>query len=92
MPEENTTIYHCHTGPIPLAVEKKIQADDYGGELFNDYGFVVRAKTETGEDVHLWTFIYQQQGDEVIISGDVTQTLLIYGKFSDVGRKAVYAS
>lgn len=87
MSTDNQTIYHCHTGPVPLAVEKKMIADDYAEEIFNDYGFVVRAQAESGEDIHLWTFIYQQQGDEIILDGDVTQTLLVYGKFSDAEKQ-----
>ncbi|KAJ5638375.1 hypothetical protein N7490_008254 [Penicillium lividum] len=90
MAEENQTIYCAHAGPIPLAVERKIQSYDYDGELFNDYGFVIRAKAETGEDIYLWSFIYQQQGDEAVVSGDVSQTLVIYGTFSDNEKKFMH--
>ena len=64
--EEESGIYRNATGPISLEFEGKRIADDYKGELFNDYGFVVRAKAETGEDIHLWSFIYQQQGPEIV--------------------------
>ena len=62
MPEdEESGIYRNATGPISLEFEgNRIP------ELFNDYGFVVRAKADTGEDIHLWSFIYQQQGPEIV--------------------------
>jgi len=50
---------------------------------------VIRAKAETGEDIHLWMFIYQQKGPEVIVDGDLTQTLLLYGKFGDRERTQI---
>ncbi|KAJ5772701.1 hypothetical protein N7520_003230 [Penicillium odoratum] len=90
MAEENQTIYCAHAGPIPLEVERKIQSNNYEGELFNDYGFVIRAKAEKGEDIHLWPIIYQQQGDEAVNSGDVCQILVIYGKFSDNEKKFMH--
>lgn len=61
-------------------------ADNYQGPLFNDYGFVVRAKSDEGEDIALWTFMYRQQGPEIIIDNDVTQTCFIAGKFSDTEK------
>jgi hypothetical protein len=61
----------------------RIVPDDFEPELFNDIGFVIRAKADIGEDVHLWTFVFQLQGPEIIVDGDVTQTPLVYSKFSD---------
>jgi hypothetical protein len=58
--------------------------------LFNDCGFVVRAKAESGEDTHLGMFTYQQRGSETIIDGDITQTLMVYGKFSDGEKKSMH--
>ena len=57
--------------------------------LFNDCGFVVRAKAESGEDIHLWMFTYRQRGSETIVDGDITQTLMVYGKFSDDEKKSM---
>jgi len=74
---------HFHTGPVLLDYSRSYAEGRLGHEIFNDYGFVVRAKAETGEDFHLWLFTYQLKGPEVIIDGDVTQTLLVFGKFSD---------
>ena len=64
--DEESGIYQNTTGPISLAFEGKRISNGYQGELFNDYGFVVRAKAVTGEDIHLWSFIYQQQGPETV--------------------------
>jgi len=58
--------------------------------LFNNYGFVVRARAESGEDIHLWMFTYQQRGAETILDGDITQTLMVYGKFSDGEKKSMH--
>jgi hypothetical protein len=63
---------HFHTGPVSLEYSKSHAEGRLGHEIFNDYGFVVRARTTTGEDFHLWMFIYQLKGPEVIIDGDVT--------------------
>ena len=88
--DEVHAIYNNVAGPIKLDDEKKNIADDYKGELFNDSGFVLRAKAETGEDIHLWSFIYAQQGREIIVDGDVAQTLLVYGKFSEEEKQYMH--
>jgi len=59
-------------------------------EFFNDSGFVIRGRTEDGEDIHLWSFLYQQRGREIIIDGDVNQTLCIVTKFSDAEKKSMH--
>jgi len=86
---ENLAIYGTETGPIPLDIEKGCRHLDKGPGFFNDYGFVVRAKTETGEDFHLWLFSYVVRGPEVIVEGDITQTLLVWGKFTDEEKKTI---
>jgi len=90
MSDEAANIYCMHAGPVDLKDEGKVIANDYDRELFNDYGFVVRAKADTGEDIHLWSFIYQQQGAEIIVDGDVGQTLLIYGKFTEDEKQTMH--
>src|ERR1700750_451254 len=90
MSDEDLNVYFMHAGQIEIAHEKKIMADDYDSEIFNDYGFVVRAKAETGEDIHLWRFIYQQHGAEVLVDGDVGQTLLVYGKFTEEEKQTMH--
>lgn len=75
----------------PFGRRNSLRAGNDGGEAFcNDYGFVVRAKAETGEDIHFWSFIYEQKSPESIIDGDVVQTLLVYGKYTDEERQFMH--
>jgi len=90
MSDDTSAIYHTTTGPIEINYEKSLLQGTPDGELFNDYGFVVRAKAETGEDIHLWSFIYQQLGPEIIIDGDVSQTLIVYGKYTDEEKDYIH--
>ncbi|KAG9605842.1 hypothetical protein KCU77_g577, partial [Aureobasidium melanogenum] len=78
-----TEIYKTSAGPVKLDYERNNQEGRDSKELFNDYGFVVRAKAKTGEDIHLWMFIYKLKGPEAVIDADLTQTLMVYGKFTD---------
>jgi hypothetical protein len=74
--------------PIKLWHEAENIPDEVRGkDSFNDQGFVLRAKADTGEDIHLWTFMYQQRGRESIIQADVNQMLLICGKFTDQDKE-----
>lgn len=83
-------LFHSHCGPVSLDYERSQTTDRESDEMFNDYGFVIRARADTGEDLHLWMFTYRQSGSEVIIAGDVTQTLLVYGKFSEAEKKQMH--
>ena len=65
------------------------KATDYD-EFFNDMGFIVRARTEDGYDIHLWMFMYIQRGPEIIVDGDVTQTLCLVTKFSKDEKLAMH--
>lgn len=87
---DNTQTYYSAAGPIDLEYEKSMRAKHLPGDLFNDCGFVIRAKAETGEDFHLWSFIYEQKGGEIIIDGDVGQTLLVYGKYTDAEKQYMH--
>lgn len=78
-----------HTGPVALDYSKAHTDGKNIEELFNDYGFVVRARTETGDDLHLWLFSYVIRGPEVIIEGDIMQTLLVWGKFTDEEKQTI---
>lgn len=62
---DNTQTYCSAAGPIDLEYETSMRAKHLPGDLFNDCGFVIRAKAETGEDFHLWSFIYEQKGGEI---------------------------
>lgn len=55
-------------------------------------GFVIRGRTEDGYDIHLWTFMYQQRGPEIIIDGDISQTLFIASKYSDDEKLTMHDS
>lgn len=78
--------FQSQVGSWNLEHQGPLVPDQYDRPLFNDYGFVVRAKTDEGEDILLWTFVYRQQGPEIIINNDVTQTCFIAGKFSDTEK------
>ncbi|OCK73471.1 hypothetical protein K432DRAFT_447816 [Lepidopterella palustris CBS 459.81] len=84
-------LFETHTADPVIDSEKFLIAgrDGDGSEVFNDLGFVVRAKATNGEDVHLWMFIYQQKGPEVIIDGNITQTLLVSAKFGPGEDKVI---
>lgn len=90
-PSDNHSLYHKYCGPTTLNYERAMTAGRTGGgkDLFNDLGFVVRGKAKSGEDIHLWLFIYQQEGPEVIVDGDLTQTLFLCGKFSDEDKLSI---
>jgi hypothetical protein len=53
-------------------------------------GFVIRGKTDEGHDFHLWTFQYVQRGPEVVIDGDITQSLFMISKFSDEEKMSMH--
>lgn len=81
--DEEEGIFNNVAAPVTLDHMKRRLPLDFKDEIFNDSGLVVRGKAESGEDIHLWNFIYQQQGREVVVDGDVAQLLLVYGKFTD---------
>jgi len=48
-----SSLYHSDVEPIRLDYERN-WADEFDSpEFYSDYGFVVRATADTGEDVHL---------------------------------------
>jgi hypothetical protein len=83
-------IYENTTLPIVQKYEGAHQKDDKYPEFFNDMGFVIRGRTEEGEDIHLWSFMYQQRGAEIIVDGDVSQTLCMVTKFSEEEKKTMH--
>jgi len=91
MAPKGHSLYVKHVGPTTLDYERALTKGRLGAgkDIFNDLGFVIRGKAESGEDVHLWMFIYETKGPEVIIDGDLTQTLMVYGKFSDEDKKSI---
>ena len=67
-------LYHSTVATVHLDhLKSHAMGRDLVG-LFNDCGFVVRARAESGEDIHLWMFTYQQRGSETIIDGDIGMT------------------
>jgi len=80
---DDAKIYQSVTLPVKLQYEGAHQKDTDYEQFFNDMGFVIRGRTDAGEDIHLWTFLYQQRGPEIIVDGDVNQSLFIATKFSD---------
>jgi hypothetical protein len=89
MPADDAALFGTSTADPVLSSERSLIKNREHNEVFNDNGYVVRARATNGEDVHLWMFIYQQKGPEVIIDGDITQTLLVSAKFADGEEKVV---
>jgi len=59
-PSDTDFMYHAHVGPVSLDYERdNTEGRNSAKELFNDYGFVIRAKAASGEDLHLWMFTYR---------------------------------
>jgi hypothetical protein len=63
--------------------EGPIVPDNYTEDLFNDFGYVVRAKTDSDEDLLLWLFMYRQIGTDTVIDCDISQSALLVTNFSD---------
>ncbi|KAF2496906.1 hypothetical protein BU16DRAFT_580922 [Lophium mytilinum] len=89
MPADDSALFGTYTADPVIDSEKFLIANREHNEVFNDNGFVVRARATNGEDVHLWMFMYQQKGPEVIVDGNITQTLLVSAKFGDGEEKVV---
>lgn len=77
-------------GPTRLQDQRPIVPEGYPGDLFNDMGFVLRARSDEGHDIHLWMFMYRQLGDAVIIDNEVCQTLLVNVKFDDKEKETMH--
>jgi len=79
-----------YVAPIVLENARAIIPNDYEPDLFNDMGFVLRARADSGEDIHLWMFMYRQRGEEVIINNEVCQTLMVFPNFTDEQKKHMH--
>ncbi|OGE54720.1 hypothetical protein PENARI_c005G11140 [Penicillium arizonense] len=77
-------------GPTVLADQNPIIPENYEKDLFNDMGFVLRARSDEGHDIHLWMFMYRQLGEAVIIDNEVCQTLLVKVAFTDEEKKTMH--
>lgn len=87
---DSTQTYYSAAGPIELSYERRQRSNQLSGDLFNDSGYVIRAVAETGEDLHFWSFIYEQKGGEIIIDGDVSQSLIVYGKYTEAEKQYMH--
>ncbi|OCK82446.1 hypothetical protein K432DRAFT_380396 [Lepidopterella palustris CBS 459.81] len=87
---DDVGIYKSDILRVSLEHEGAHQSDKDYKEFFNDMGFVIRGRTEDGHDFHLWSFMYQQRGPEIIVDGDVSQTLCIVTKFSDEEKLSMH--
>lgn len=87
---DNGGVYKSEIHPIQAWHERSHQSDKDFDQFFNDMGFVIRGRTEDGHDIHLWTFHYQQRGAEVVLDGDITQSLFMAAKFSDEEKKTMH--
>jgi hypothetical protein len=87
-----SSLYHSDVEPIRLDYERNWADEFESPEFYSDYGFVVRATAETGEDVHLWTFMYRQACDDVVVQGDVCQTVLVVTDFTEEQKRDMHAT
>src|SRR5215207_8666439 len=87
---DQSVLFQLNSAPLALPYEGANTAGREGQELFNDSGFLMRARAETGEDVQLWMFFYQQRAKEVIVPGDLVQTSLVVTKFSPAERQQMH--
>jgi hypothetical protein len=76
-------------GPTFLKDQYPIVPETYDKDLFNDMGFVLRARSDEGRDIHLWMFMYRQLGEAVIINNEVCQTLLVNVALDDEEKKGM---
>lgn len=83
-------VYQTHVLPFKQEHEGALLKDTDYAEFFNDKGFVIRAKTDEGADIHLWSFMYQQRGPEVIVDGDLTQSLFMVTNYSDEEKQYMH--
>ena len=83
-------LLHSFKGPTKLENERPIVPDDYSRDLFNDMGFVLRAKADTGEDIHLWMFMYRQLKSDHIMDNEVGQTLMVQVKYDAEEKKTMH--
>ncbi|KAF2813039.1 uncharacterized protein BDZ99DRAFT_556199 [Mytilinidion resinicola] len=79
-----------YVAPTSLENARAIIPNDYEPDLFNDMGFVLRAKADSGEDIHLWMFMYRQRGEEVIINNEVCQTLLVCPTYTPAEKESMH--
>ena len=86
----NQGLLESYCGPVELKNDCRILPEDFDQETFNDNGYVVRARTDEGDDVHLWMFMYRQIGKDVIIDNEVCQTLCIHTAYSDDEKRAMH--
>lgn len=61
-------LYCNYIAEAKMEEDRFLVPEGYEKDMFNDSGFVIRAKAESGEDIHLWMFMYRQQGPEIVIN------------------------
>jgi hypothetical protein len=86
------SFYQSIAKPVTIEHEgRHLKTEDYP-QFFSDMGFVIRGRTDEGEDIQLWMFIYIQRGAEIIVDGDVTQTCFIATKYSEDEKQTMHSS
>ncbi|OCK75644.1 hypothetical protein K432DRAFT_429279 [Lepidopterella palustris CBS 459.81] len=80
--------YTSLLGTPSVADEGAIVPENYTKDLFSDFGFVVRARTDDNEDLLLWMFLYRQLGQDTVIDDDISQTALLVTNFSTSEKAA----
>jgi hypothetical protein len=88
--EAASVIFQASSGPVKLDYDRANTEGRDHDEVFNDFGFVVRAKAKTGEDISMWVFAYRQQSHEVIVAADLCQTLLLQANYSDDEKQTMH--
>lgn len=86
-----SNLFKYSVGPVELEYAKDwTKAFPGEKEFYYDYGFSIRATAETGEDFHLWTFMYNQNNQDALVLGDLCQTALLITNFSDKEKKLMH--
>ena len=86
-------LFQAGTGQVLLQYQK-----DWSGvfskdpEYYHDFGFVIRGTADTGEDIHLWLFMYRQKCSDAVIQGDLCQTALLITNFSPEEKKFMHVT
>jgi len=88
--KDTSELFKAASGPVRLSDVKPYIAEHVGKDMFTDFGFIVRARADTGEDVLLWTSPYYHRAKECIIDADLIQTLFVWGKYSPEDKKRMH--
>ena len=83
--------YHSESGSVDLSDQRLHVEGHLGKEIYTDYGHAVRARTDSGEDIFLWSAAYMHRKGQFVVDADLVQTFLIWGDYSSEEKKRMHA-